>query len=242
MIAFLTSTLGDFYLMDQMKVSLVKKNNFVENLRLIWQGERRGLFITADPDDFCGNDRMRDEFFRAFGDSELKLSCLDVCDGRMDEIKNISEFDLIILGGGHVPTQNKFFEKMDLSEKIKEFDGILLALSAGSMNCARKVYAIPELPGEATDPEYARWYSGLGIAECKIFPHYQYFCNQHLDGLHIVSDIVMGDIGDGEVYALPDGSYIRVEDGEEIIFGEAHLISNGEVKQICSDGQSVKIR
>lgn len=241
MIAFLTSTLGDFYMMDQMKVGLVEKNNFVENLREIWQGKKRGLFITADPEDFCGNDRMRDEFFRAFADAGLEFSSLDVCDGRKCDIDVIQSFDVIILGGGHVPTQNKFFEKIKLFEKIREFDGILLALSAGSMNSAKDVYAIPELPGEATDPSYNKWLSGLGITRRRILPHYQYFRDQYLDGLHIVCDIVMADIGDGEVYALPDGSYICVKDGREVLWGEAHLISNGEVKEICRDGCAIEL-
>ena len=59
--------------------------------------------------------------------------------------------------------------------------------------------------------------------------------------MHVVSDIVMKDVGDGVVYALPDGSYIRVENGVETIFGEAHVITSKEVKQICSDGESIKI-
>ena len=241
MIAFLTSTLGDFYMMDQMKVGLVEKNNFVENLRSVWQGEGRGLFITADPEDFCGNDRMRDEFLRAFADAGLRLSSLDVCDGRRGDIDDVKSFDVIILGGGHVPTQNRFFKEIDLFNKIREFDGILLALSAGSMNSAKDVYAIPELEGEATDPGYNKWLPGLGVTKCRMLPHYQYFCDQYLDGLHIVRDIVMADIGDGEVYALPDGSYICVKDGREVLYGEAYLISNGEVKEICRDGCAVEL-
>ena len=241
MIAFLTSTLGDFYLMDEMKVGLVRKNNFIENLRAVWSGEEKGLFITADPDDFSGNDRMRDEFFRAFADEGLPFSSLEIWDGRCEGINSLADYGVVILGGGHVPTQNKFFEKIDLFDKIKGFDGIFLSLSAGSMNSAREVYAIPELEGEATDPSYNRYFRGLGITECRMLPHYQYFRDVYLDGMHVVSDIVMKDVGDGVVYALPDGSYIKVEGDKEIIFGEAHLITSCGVKQICSDGESVEV-
>lgn len=241
MIAFLTSTLGDFYMMDQMKVGLVQKNGFIENLRRVWRDGARGLFITADPDDFMGNDRMRDEFARAFSDEGLTFSSFDVCDSRFREIKSLADFEVIILGGGHVPTQNNFFSRLNLFEKIKEFDGILLALSAGSMNSAEEVYAIPELEGEATDPGYNKWLRGLGITKCRMLPHYQYFRDVYLDGLHVVRDIVMKDVGSGEVYALPDGSYIKVEDGEEIIFGEAHLVTSFGVKQICHDGERTKL-
>ncbi len=242
MIAFLTSTLGDFYMMDEMKVGLVNKNSFIENLHSVWKGEKRGLFITADPEDHSGNDRMRDEFYRAFGDEGLVFSSFDVCDDRCADIKNIGDYDVIILGGGHVPTQNKFFKKIGLMEKIHEFDGLLLALSAGSMNSARVVYAIPELEGEASDPEYQRWLSGLGITECMMLPHYQYFRDVYLDGLHVVRDIVVPDTLDGaRVFALVDGSYIMISDREERLFGEAYLVASGNIEQICKDGESILI-
>ncbi len=242
MIAFLTSTLGDFYMMDEMKVGLMNKNGFIENLHSVWQEKKRGLFITADPADHLGNDRMRDEFYRAFGDEGLELSSFDVCDGRRAVIEKITDYDVIILGGGHVPTQNAFFKQIGLPQKIGEFDGILLALSAGSMNSARVVYAIPELEGEATDPEYQRWLSGLGITECMMLPHYQYFRDVYLDGLHVVGDIVIPDTLEARrVYALVDGSYIMISDGCERLFGEAYLISEGKVKQICKDEGSVLI-
>ena len=242
MIAFLTSTLGDFYMMDEMTVGLVEKNGFVENLRRIWQGELRGLFISADPQDFFGNDRMRDEFFRAFGDAGLPFSSLDICDDRSPVINDISKMDVLILGGGHVPTENRFLEKINLFDKISEFDGIFLSLSAGSMNSAKLVYSIPELEGEAIDPSYNRWLRGLGITECMMLPHYQYFKGVYLDGLHVVRDITIPDSFGKKIYAMPDGSYIMCRDGEEFIFGEAHLISDGEVNQICRDGEKIKIK
>ncbi len=33
------------------------------------------------------------------------------------------------------------------------------------MNCAEMVCAGPELPGEAIDPKFQRWISGLGITK-----------------------------------------------------------------------------
>ncbi len=242
MIAFLTSTLGDFYMMDEMTVPLMDKNGFVKNLASVWKNGSKGLFISADPDDFRGNDRMRDEFFRAFSQSGVGFSSLDICDNRCPSVENIACYDAVILGGGHVPTENSFFAKIDLFEKIHEFSGILLALSAGSMNSAKTVYSIPEMPGEAVDPGYKRTFPGLGITECMMFPHYQYFKDVYLDGLHVVKDIAIPDSFGKKIYAMPDGSYIMIDESGEHIFGETHLISDGNMTQICSDGESIKIR
>lgn len=241
MICFFTSTLGDFYLMDQMRVGLMDKNRFVENLRKVWKDGAHGLFVSADPDSHEENDRMRDEFFRAFGDVGLNFSTLRVCDSRCEDLTDIEMIDVIILGGGHVPTENRFFKRIALAEKLSRFRGVLLSLSAGSMNSAKTVYSLPELEGEAVDPQYDRWLSGLGLTECMMIPHCQYFKDVYLDGLHVIFDIAMPDSVGRKFYALPDGSYIFSRDGEERIFGEAYLISDGKMAKICSDGESIKL-
>lgn len=242
MIAFLTSTLGDFYMMDEVTVPLESRNGFIENVKAYWKDGARGLFIAADPEDFRGNDRMRDEFFRAFSDSGLPFDSLSVCDDRDFCIDDISAYDVIILSGGHVPTENRFFEKINLFDKITEFDGVLLSLSAGSMNSAKIVYSIPELPGEALDPEYKRYFRGLGITECMMIPHYQYFKDVYLDGLHVIHDLAIPDSVGRKFYAMPDGSYIKVTADEEYIYGECHLISDGKIEEICREGEKIKLR
>jgi len=80
-----------------------------------------------------------------------------------------------ILTGGHVPTQNSFMKKLQLKEKLQDWNGLIIAWSAGSMNCAEMVYAGPEFPGEAVDPNYQRWITGLGITKTKL-EQTQYLC------------------------------------------------------------------
>ncbi len=57
--------------------------------------------------------------------------------------------DVILLGGGHVPTQNAFMERIGLKERLRKYEGLIIGWSAGSMNCAEIVYAAPKLEGEA---------------------------------------------------------------------------------------------
>ena len=70
---------------------------------------------------------------------------------------------LLILGGGHVPTQNRFFQKIGLRERMKAFAGLVIGISAGSMNSAEIVYAHPELEGEAIDLAYPEMSLSLGF-------------------------------------------------------------------------------
>ena len=165
-----------------------------------------------------------------------------MCDARTEsKADDISGTDVIILTGGHVPTQNAFFKKIGLKEKLKGYEGIVLAWSAGSMNCADTVYAGPELDGEALDPNFKRWIPGLGITKVNIFPHFEALRDDVLDGLRVVEDITFGDSMGHEILALNDGSYIVVEDGKETLFGEAYRILDGKMELICKDGENLSL-
>ena len=105
------------------------------------------------------------------------------------------------------------------------------------MNCAETVYAGPELPGEAIDPNYQRWISGLGITKTNILPHFETLRDEMLDGMRLIEDITYSDSMGHEVIALNDGSYIVIDNGIETIYGEAYRIQNGVQTQICGSGR-----
>ena len=109
------------------------------------------------------------------------------------------------------------------------------------MNCAETVYAGPELPGEAIDPDYQRWISGLGITKTNIFPHFEELRNEMLDGMRLIEDITYADSMVHEIIALNNGSYIISEGGTETIYGEAYSIKSGEQRQICTDGKWTRL-
>ena len=73
--------------------------------------------------------------------------------------------------------------------KVKNAALAKIAWSAGSMNCADIVYAGPEFEGEAVDPLYERWITGLGITNINVFPHFQSLKDEYLDGLRLIEDI-----------------------------------------------------
>ena len=149
--------------------------------------------------------------------------------------------DVLILGGGHVPTQNSFMKDIGLKERLQAWDGLLIAKSAGSMNCAETVYAGPELPGEAIDPNYQRWISGLGITKTNILPHFEALRDEMLDGMRLIEDITYSDSMGHEIIALNDGSYIVIDNDIETIYGEAYRIQNGVQAQICVDEKWIQL-
>ena len=241
MITILTSHVGGSVKVDGKRLPgpIADANGLLDKLKNIWPANARVLMICADPRDYEKNDSVLYCLRGAFPMSGLSVSSVEMCDDRNEDLaENICGFDVIILTGGHVPTQNAFFGRIGLREKLKNFDGILIAWSAGSMNCADIVYAGPELDGEAIDPDYKRWIPGLGLTSVNIFPHFQSLRDEMLDGLRLIEDITYADSMGNEILAINDGSYIVIEDGRTELFGEAYSILDGEEELICREGES----
>ena len=218
MVAILTSSLGGSYKVNGKRIPtcLQNENGLLDQIKKYWKPMSKVLIISAGPNE-------------AFVMSGLDAKFFDICDARNEEMaQNISEYDVIILAGGHVPTQNKFFKKIRLKQNLENFQGMLIAWSAGFMNCATVVYAQPELEGEAVSKEYKRFMEGLGITNKMIIPHYQDVKNDIVDGLRVMEDITYPDSMGKEFLALNDGSFLVSVDGEESVYGEAFIIKDGK--------------
>ena len=221
---------------------LLPFNGFTAYLKQDWVENAKVLIISASPAEYERNDSILRCLREAFPMSGLSISRMEICDDRNHvSADSIGEMDVVLLSGGHVPTQNAFFQKIGLKEKLKNFQGIVIAYSAGSMNCAELVYASPEADGEALDPDYKRWIPGLGLTNVNIFPHFEALREDWLDGMRVVEDIVFQDSYVHEIIAMNNGTFIMVdENGKHTLFGEAYRIKDGKMEQICQHGASVE--
>lgn len=215
------------------------KNYLIDNFRKYWKQDSKCLYITAMPDNYSLNDEIRSGMRATWEKSGFSISSFDVWDDRTIDFSyaTLHSYDVIILGGGHVPTQNAFFERISLRDKIQDFDGMIIGISAGTMNSADIVYAQPEEPGEGIDPNYRKFIKGLNLTKINVCPHYQMVKDFYLDGMRLFEDITYCDSYGHEFVALPDGSYILGENGEETVWGEAYLIKDGSIEKICEEGQ-----
>lgn len=219
------------------------KNHFIDELRKNWKSNSKCCIIASDPNSYQRNDEMSNFFKSVFVNEQLSVASFSVIDNRNKNISSddLRNYDVILLSGGHVPTQNKFFQEINLKDKIKNFDGIIIGISAGSMNSADMVYCQPEEAGEAVDPNFQRWITGLNLTKWNILPHYQMTKNNILDGKKLFEDITYPDSVDHQFLALVDGSYLLVDDGHEIIYGECYLIENGQIRLICHENETLDL-
>ncbi len=194
----------------------------------------RALLITSDPADRERTAHMAAELHGTLEKSGYAVERFDALDGAndADALALIAAADLIILAGGHVPTQNAYFQRIGLRGLLEGFSGVLIGISAGSMNSAETVYAQPELPGESVDTAYQRYLPGLGLTKKQIIPHYQAIRDELLDGKRLFEDITYPDSFGRELFAIPDGSYLRVDPEGERFYGEVWRIADGICTQV----------
>lgn len=242
---YLTSSIGGNYIENDTRKAceLDGSNHLLELLSKNWTDNYKCLILSSAPEDVDINESYRKLFLEAFSLSKLPFTSIDVCDTRNeDRIADILyDYDVIILAGGHVPTQNTFFNKIHLKDLLKKYEGTVIGISAGSMNCADIVYAQPELDGEAVDPLYERYLDGLDLTQVSILPHFQYIKDISVDGLRVLEDISIPDSKIRPFYALVDGAYIFVEDNQTLIYGEAYLVQDGRISKVCDNDQMIQI-
>ena len=207
-------------------------NNFPDVIRKYLKDNLRALIITADPYNYSANDEMCDFFRNAFEISGYTFDTFDLCDARYPFSKEeIETYDFIILGGGHVPTQMTFFEDINLREKLKDYEGVIMGISAGSMNLADNVYVEPELEGESV-PEFPRDIKGLSLTNLNVIPHYQMIKDKYLDGYRLMEDLVYKDSYGRHLITIDDGSFIIIDNDNIEYHGSFNVIEDGYIRKL----------
>ena len=225
MIIYLTSNLFTPDL-----TALNPENGLLDSLRQDTKNEASNyLIIAADPDNSEMNDQMLDLTKNSFLEKDFAIKEMVFMDRRncQDTESLIDKADIIILFGGHVPTQNKFFHEIKLKDLLADYNKVLMGISAGSMNMAEEVYALPEEQGEAIDPDYNRFLSGLGLVEERVIPHSQILKDVEVDGMKMIDEIAKGDSFGNKFYVIPDGTYLYVNHGKKEWRGKVVLLAEG---------------
>lgn len=230
------------YVENADRAILNEANGFVDRLRDILPPNPRALFVASDPSHRDRTCSWGADTAYAFAEAGMAFSSYHILDGyNMEEAGNLIEIsDLILLAGGHVPTQNAFFREAGLRELLYGFEGTVIGISAGSMNMADLAYVQPEEPGEST-PDFVRFSPGLGLTDVNILPHYQKVKDNILDGLRLYEDITFADSMGHTFFALPDGSYIYQDGDSQLLCGKGYRLKNGILELLTLDGEELEL-
>ena len=217
---------------------LSNENQFVDRIREALPPFPRCLFVCSSPQRHDLTCMFGGDVFSAFREAGIYFGGFSVLDGETAEQAEglVASSDFIVLAGGHVPTQNGFFQEIHLRELLEGYEGVIMGISAGSMNCAEFVYAQPEEEGESS-PDFPRWLSGLRLTDVNVLPHYQKVKDNILDGKRLFEDITYEDSCGNEFFALPDGSYFYQDDDTLLLCGEGYRIRDGILEQLTRNGE-----
>ena len=93
---------------------LSNANHFVDKIRSVLPEYPRVVFVCSNPEDHGGVCRFAAETCSAFLEAGMPFGSYEVLDGTTvsSAYSMIAHSDMVILSGGHVPTQNAFFRKI----------------------------------------------------------------------------------------------------------------------------------
>ena len=220
-----------------------RDNGFLDAVRAALPNKPRVLLVSAAPDD----DGFTESVLKGMSDC-IHLSGIETESIIMLRRANahqakelVNSSDWVILCGGHVPTQNRFINEIGLGPILKAWDGVVMGCSAGSMNCADRVYSHPELAGEAIDTNYSRWLRGLCLTNINLIPHYDQVRHVRIDNLALFEDIIYPDSWQHRFFSIPDGGYILVKNGRSLLYGRGWEISHGGMRQVGDENKITSI-
>ena len=244
MILFLTSSPCIY---KHSPATLTPDNGFLERIRSKLPPNPKTLFVASSPaeKDHALTDFYAGDMAGAFERSGLSFSEWRILDDLTANHARelVAWSDFIILMGGHVPTQNEFFNRINLKRLLEGYPGVIMGISAGTMNAAGTVYAQPEADGESK-PTFRRFYPGLGLTDLNICPHYQEVIekNMTVDGTPIYPDLTVADSMGHTFHIFPDGTYLYKDEKEYAIYGKCWRMKDGIQELLSSDGKRLDLK
>ena len=241
MILFLTSSPCIYKLSP---ATLTESNGFASRIRSKLPPKPKTLFVASSPEDHKMADFFAGDMAGAFLRAGIDVSDWKLLDGLNADraLELLAWSDFIILMGGHVPTQNAFFHSLNLKRLLEGYPGVVMGISAGTMNAAETVYAQPEESGES-GPDFRRWYPGLGLTQINICPHYQEVIekNMTVDGHPIYPDLTAADSMGHTFHIFPDGTYLYKDEKEYAIYGECWQMKDGKQTKLTELGEKIEL-
>lgn len=181
------------------------------------------LFICSSPDEYKKNEEYADIITSSLSLSGIKFHMADLIDSRNWLFAKglINNSDLIILLGGDPLEQMEFFNNIELKDKIKKYKGVLMGISAGTINMAENAYCSKDEKIENT-----QFYKGLGVTNINVEPHF------NIEDISRINEILLVDSNKKSFVALPDESFILVKKEETILYGEGYYFNEGNYNKI----------
>lgn len=178
------------------------------------------VFIATTFDDYEKNDLYYNNLIKHFKNIDITFNKAYLIDSRVDKdlAKDyILKSNIIFLMGGDTKKQIDSVKEYDLFEILKSKEGIILGVSAGSMNQSSRVVYKNDYNNYVIED-----YEGLGYIDINIYPHLDFNNIDYLKEVFEVSNYT-------KTVALPNDSFIRIENNNIDFVGEYYTIQNSKI-------------
>lgn len=135
----------------------------------------------------------------------------------------IKKANIIYLMGGDTYLQNNSLDEYELKPLIKE-KSFIIGVSAGSLNQTKRVIY--------QDYNDIKDYEGLGFTNISIYPHLDFLNIDYLKEIFKISKIT-------KLVALPNSSFIRIENNKEMFIGDYYEIENEKINLVKKDYEKI---
>ena len=165
------------------------------------------------------------EWFREIG---IDIENVDIFDVNMNEEtleEKINNADIIFLMGGDTIGQFEFISKLDISEKIKEFQGAVIGVSAGAINLGNISICSKDIDDGV---ENTKIYEGIGRIDYTFEPHFE------ISNCELLKNELFPASNKFKIYGITNDTALKVSNEKEIdiIKGDLYIINNSEVNII----------
>lgn len=178
------------------------------------------VFIATTFDDYEKNDLYYNNLIKHFKNIDITFNKAYLIDNRVakDLAKDyILKSNIIFLMGGDTKKQIDSVKEYDLFEILKSKEGIILGVSAGSMNQSSRVVYKNDYNNYVIED-----YEGLGYIDINIYPHLDFNNIDYLKEVFEVSNYT-------KTVPLPNDSFIRIENNNIDFVGEYYTIQNSKI-------------
>ena len=178
------------------------------------------VFIATTFDDYEKNDLYYNNLIKHFKNIDITFNKAYLIDNRVDKdlAKDyILKSNIIFLMGGDTKKQIDSVKEYDLFEILKSKEGIILGVSAGSVNQSSRVVYKNDYNNYVIED-----YEGLGYIDINIYPHLDFNNIDYLKEVFEVSNYT-------KTVALPNDSFIRIENNNIDFVGEYYTIQNSKI-------------
>jgi peptidase E len=176
--------------------------------------------IASSPDDYEKTDKYFSILIEWFKNIGIIFKHYSLVDNRKKDSQIINEASCIFLSGGTTIKQMEFLRENNFCELLKDYNGIIMGMSAGAINMGKNSLSLKSKKNLETVI-----YKGLELADITIIPHFSIFDEDKINKLLKYQN-------EYKIYGMCDNSAI-IKQGDKIkIIGEMYRIYKNKISRI----------